>query len=79
MAKTPTYKNDIGVPVIKIGTKGFVCRSASDILKPEGRYQCLQLQTLHMPCVQHQRAPRNAVDNWPFHKFRNVYQSPLGS
>jgi len=25
MARTPTYKNDIGVPVIKIGTKGFVC------------------------------------------------------
>tara|TARA_B100001057_G_scaffold407704_1_gene421673 strand:+ start:1046 stop:1297 length:252 start_codon:yes stop_codon:yes gene_type:complete len=23
--ETPSYKNDIGVPVIKIGVKGFVC------------------------------------------------------
>tara|TARA_B100001094_G_scaffold328946_1_gene390552 strand:+ start:1320 stop:1571 length:252 start_codon:yes stop_codon:yes gene_type:complete len=25
---TPSYKNDIGVPVIKIGVKGFVCIGA---------------------------------------------------
>ena len=28
MAKKVTYKNDIGVPIIKIGTKSFVCIGA---------------------------------------------------
>ena len=35
MAKTPTYKNDIGVPIIKIGTKS---------LKNTGRYLKMNLK-----------------------------------